>query len=632
MKKYIIFLVFLCHNDSISAQKPTAPILKGDAYKTFLSDLLKEWCDGMMACQVTNPNAADFGVLKCPACSVTHSRCMDAVYPFLKMAKMTGDKKYITAAINVFNSAKNVSQPNGAWRVVPEPNTWTGITVFGATALAEALHYHKDLLDDSTRTDWSKRLESAAEFMYKTFTIDFTNINYPASATYSFQLIGEELHNEKYTARSQLLASQVKAYFSKPNYLLTGEGKPSNVKSAKGLPAIDLGYNVEESLNGITLYALHAKDTALLNLVVKSLEGHLEFMLPDGAWDNSWGTRQFKWSYWGSRTCDGSQAAYSFTGGINPQLGLAAYRNTLLLARCTDKKTGLLFGGLHFAEHNVPPCIHHTFTHAKAIAYLLDNFEAIPPVSDKIELPRSQNYGVKSFPEIDTWLVSKGQWKGTVSSYDAVYTKDCMHATGGTLGVLWHEAIGPIFTASMAKYRKVEEYNQQDNPHNTSFELTPRIESDIDGKLYANTFDLAAKVAVENTKKQVKFSVSTTLKDDKYTPYAASELQHSMSYVFKKEAVTLTVKPNLSAVNARLILPIIATNTETYTQKTPETIVINKDGGILEITSNMPLKMMPMTQKRVFNLVPGMEALPIYIDLPPKSTQTVRVTIKVKKP
>jgi hypothetical protein len=612
-------------------QKPTAPILKKEAYKAFLSELLKQWCDGMLACQVTDSNTDDFGVLKCPACTVTHSRCMDAVYPFLKMAKMTGDKKYTTAAINVFNSAKNVSQPDGAWRVVPEPKSWTGITVFGATALAEALHYHKDLLDDSVRVNWNKRLESAAEFMYKTFTIDFTNINYPASATYAFHLIGEELNNEKYTIRSQLLASQVKDYFSKPHHLLIGEGKPSNIKSAKWLPAIDLGYNVEESLNGMVLYALQAKDTVLLNLVVKSLEGHLEFMLPDGAWDNSWGTRQFKWSYWGSRTCDGSQAAYSFTGGINPQLGLAAYQNTLLLARCTDKKTGLLFGGLHFAEHNVPPCIHHTFTHAKAIAYLLDNFETLPPISDKVELPRSKDYGVKFFPEIDTWLVSKGQWKGTVSSYDAIYTKDCMHATGGTLGILWHDAVGPIFTASMAKYRKVEEYNQQDNPHDTSFELSPRIESEIDGKLYTNTFDLAAKVAAENNKEQVELSVSTILKDDKYTPYAISELQHNITYIFKKEAVILNIKPNKTAVKAKLILPIISDNTEIYTQKTPQMIVINKKGGTVEVTSNMPMQIMPMTKKRVFNLVPGMEALPIYIDLPPKSTQTVSVILKVKK-
>lgn len=48
-------------------------------------------------------------------------------------------------------------------------------------------------------------------------------------------------------------------------------------------------------------YALMAKDTDLLTLVDRSMATHLEFMLPDGAWDNSWGTRSFKWTYWGGR-------------------------------------------------------------------------------------------------------------------------------------------------------------------------------------------------------------------------------------------------------------------------------------------------------------------------------------------
>ena len=47
-------------------------------------------------------------------------------------------------------------------------------------------------------------------------------------------------------------------------------------------------------------YALMAKDTDLLTLVDRSMATHLEFMLPDGAWDNSWGTRSFKWTYWGA--------------------------------------------------------------------------------------------------------------------------------------------------------------------------------------------------------------------------------------------------------------------------------------------------------------------------------------------
>ena len=55
-------------------------------------------------------------------------------------------------------------------------------------------------------------------------------------------------------------------------------------------------------------------DARLARLAVAtSLRAHLEFMLPDGAWDNSWGTRNYKWTYWGSRTSDGTVPGISFS-------------------------------------------------------------------------------------------------------------------------------------------------------------------------------------------------------------------------------------------------------------------------------------------------------------------------------
>lgn len=47
---------------------------------------------------------------------------------------------------------------------------------------------------------------------------------------------------------------------------------------------------------------------------------HLEFMLPDGAWDNSWGTRSFKWTYWGGRTSDGFMGGYYLMAARHPNI------------------------------------------------------------------------------------------------------------------------------------------------------------------------------------------------------------------------------------------------------------------------------------------------------------------------
>lgn len=362
----------------------------------------------MIKVQINNPaNLEEHGALNCPSCSHIHGRCMDAVYPFLYMADVSGDEKYIKAAKLVMTWAENnVSQEDGAWTVIRNPKSWKGITVFGAIALAEALYYHGHVLDEATQKEWTKRLDKAGQYIYDTFTIDFTNINYPGTAVYGLNLIGGILNRDDFKAKSKTLASQVKSYFTANEGLLFGECKKSSSKlSEKGLHGVDLGYNVEETLNSLVMYALKEKDEELLQILTKSLNSHLEFMLPDGAWDNSWGTRQYKWSYWGSRTCDGSQPAFGMMAHINPAFGTAAVKNTELLQRCTAD--GLIHGGPGFIEAGIPPCVHHTFTHAKPLAALLDHWEHLPEINADTNLPRTNADGVKHFKDLDVFLLQE---------------------------------------------------------------------------------------------------------------------------------------------------------------------------------------------------------------------------------
>ena len=465
-------------------------------FKNLISGLLKDWSDGMLKVQINNPsNLEVHGALGCPSCSHIHGRCMDAVYPFLYMADKTGDQKYIEGAKLVMLWAENnVSQENGAWTVIKNPKSWKGITVFGAIALAEALHYHGHVLDEETRIAWTKRLEKAGQYIYNTFTIDFTNINYPGTAVYGLDLIGGVVKREDFKAKSKELAEQVKTYFTSNEALLFGECKKSSSKlSKKGLHGVDLGYNVEETLNSLVMYALKHKDEELLQILTKSLNSHLEFMLPDGAWDNSWGNRMYKWSYWGSRTCDGSQPAFGMMSHINPAFGTAAVKNTELLQRCTAD--GLIHGGPGFIEAGIPPCVHHTFTHAKPLAALLDHWDHLPEINSNTNLPRTIADGVKHFKDLDVYLFARGDWRGTVSAYDAEYhyKYDYRQASGGALGVLYHNKVGLLCAASMAEYHMVEKNNQQEQP-NKDICLTPRIETFKGDKWYTNLYDLPATV------------------------------------------------------------------------------------------------------------------------------------------
>ncbi len=585
-------------------------------FKNLISNLLKDWCDGMIKVQINNPsNIEEHGALGCPSCSHIHGRCMDAVYPFLYMADVTGDEKYTEAAKLVMTWAENnVSQENGAWTVIPDPKSWKGITIFGAIALAEALHYHSHVLDKKTYESWRERLSKAGEYIYDTFTIDFTNINYGATAIYGLNLIGDVLNNEAFKTKSKELAVGVKSYFTANEDFLYGECKKSSTKlSAKGLHGIDLGYNVEESLNSIVMYALKEKDEELLELVTKSLNSHLEFMLPDGAWDNSWGTRMYKWSYWGSRTCDGSQPAFGMMAHVNPAFGTAAVKNTELLQRCTAD--GLIHGGPHYISAGIPPCVHHTFAHAKPLTALLDHWKYVPEINKNTPLPRATADGIKHFKDLDVTLFARGHWRGTVSAYDAEYhyKNDYRQASGGALGVLYHNKVGLLCAASMAEYHMVEEYNQQPQP-NRDIALTPRIETFIDDTWYTNLYDLPATVTSEDNNGTIKLLAYVKLKDVERNVIKKTASEFDISYICSVDELKINVKTIQDILEpTAFILPVISPNNEVVTRVNANEIAIQKPEGLVTMKASAPIKIKDIEGSRTFNMVPGAEAIPFEV-------------------
>ncbi|KEZ94333.1 hypothetical protein [Nonlabens ulvanivorans] len=601
-------------------------------FKNLITGLLKRWSDGMLNVQINDPsNLEVHGALGCPSCSHIHGRCMDAVYPFLYMADKTGDKKYIEGAKLVMTWAENnVSQENGAWTVIRNPKSWKGITIFGAIALAEALHYHGHVLDEDTRTAWTNRLDKAGQYIYDTFTIDFTNINYPGTAVYGLNLIGDVLNRTDFKVKSKTLASQVKDYFTPNEGLLFGECKKSSSKlSEKGLHGVDLGYNVEETLNSLVMYALKEKDEELLEILTKSLNSHLEFMLPDGAWDNSWGNRMYKWSYWGSRTCDGSQPAFGMMAHINPAFGTAAVKNTELLQRCTAD--GLIHGGLGFIEAGIPPCVHHTFTHAKPLAALLDHWDHLPEINANTSLPRATADGVTHFKDLDVFLFARGDWRGTVSAYDAEYhyKEDYRQASGGALGVLYHDKVGLLCAASMAEYALVEKNNQQVQP-NKDICLTPRVEVFKDDVWYTNLYDLPATVASEDTGDIIKIIADVKLKNvnRKEVEGTASAFDITYKCAVDKTEIKVTTKQDITAQTA-FVLPIVSPNNEVVTHVSDSEITIQKPEAVVTIKANVPLKIKEMAGSRTFNMVPGVEAIPIEAYFDKETNEVLEISVSV---
>ncbi|WP_203257179.1 hypothetical protein [Hyunsoonleella ulvae] len=601
-------------------------------FKSLITDLLKDWSDAMLKQQIINPSNLELhGALDCPSCEHIHGRCMDAVYPFLYMADKTGDQKYVEGAKLVMLWAENnVSQEDGSWTVIKNPKSWKGITVFGAIALAEALHYHGHVLGESTRVAWTERLEKAGQYIYDTFTIDFTNINYPGTAVYGLDLIGGVVGRGDFKAKSKTLASEVKAYFTANEGLLFGECKKSSSKlSAKGLHGVDLGYNVEETLNSLVMYALKKNDEELLQILTKSLNSHLEFMLPDGAWDNSWGNRMYKWSYWGSRTCDGSQLAFGLMAHINPTFGTAAVKNSELLKQCTSG--GLIHGGPHYVSAGILPCIHHTFTHAKPLTFLLDHWEHLPEINKNTALPRVTADGITHFKDLDVSLFARGDWRGTVSAYDAEYhyKNDYRQATGGALGVLYHNKVGLLCAASMAVYYMVEKNNQQVQP-GEDFALTPRVETFKDDVWYTNLFDLTAIIESSDVDGEIKLKSEIQLKNETRDIVADTASDFEIAYKCTVDDMQIYVKTNQPIVErTAFILPVASPNHEKVSVVGDHEITIQKPEGLVSIKANVPLNIKEMAKNRTFNMVPGVEAVPIEAYFDKDHKEGIVITIRV---
>jgi hypothetical protein len=424
-------------------------------------------------------------------------------------------------------------------------------------------------------------------------------------------------------------------YFT-PNNLLFGEGHPQTAITAKKCRPVDLGYNVEESLPSLAQYALLTNDKPVLEKTIAALRAHMEFMLPDGAWDNSWGSRNYKWTWWGSRTSDGCHPAYVLLAEHEPKFREVAYRNLELMSACTHNN--LLYGGPHYFEHGDQPCIHHTFTHAKSLATVLDSNAAATP-SPRLTIPRDEPYTIKSFPEIATHLAATGPWRATITNYDFEYVERVQsggggasgggHASGGALSLLYHQQLGPILTASMTQYQMIEISNQQvhlDKPHMC---LTPRIE--LTGKqTYTSLSDFEASTTFlleqVGAAKEISFLTQGRLLTASHQPPPNGEAHYHLKYNLTSSTVEITASVDAaSQTPLQFILPVISSSNEAFTQPDPKTIRITKPKGTLTITTSAPQGFAPIPRERTFNLVPGFEAIPITIPMQPGQQIEIRL-------
>lgn len=562
--------------------------------------LLSQWCEKMLSLQITdNHDDGLYGGILCPACSRVHGRCFDAIYPFMYMADAHKDPRFLEAAKLLFDWAERVvSREDGSF-LNDTNSSWKGITVFSVIQLAEALKYHGQLLDADTYARWKARIAKAADFLKGFAAIYDNNVNYRITNALAMQYCSELLDDPACAALAVKSAESAVDFITEEGFLF-GEGRPSNGHTPRGCRAVDIGYNVEESLPSLAIYAHMTKNSRLEQEVARAMGTQLRFMLPDGGWDNSFGTRNFKWTYWGSRTSDGSALGYLLLAEYNPAFVTAARKNIELLAECTHD--GLLHGGLHYHTAGERACVHHTFAHAKVLAGILDHHLVLSGA--EVLLPRTQTKTAVHLSDIDTYQINRGGMLATLTCYDWEYLPGG-HASGGNLSMLWHPATGPVLCATMSEY-SMKEVNNMQLPRLPLHEcLSPALEYLENDTRYTTLYDFEAKAKLKVNSFGDVIDVAGQLVDmEHHGP--AQPLTHSTSYSFDGDRLMVTVMLNRDA--GYFVCPIVAAGGQPVIWR-DNMLMIDRPNARVTLTVVQGDLSLPYGDARCYNLVAGLQAV-----------------------
>lgn len=512
--------------------------------------LLKEYCDALISLQDKSDDKAFKGGVYCRACKNIHGRCPDAVYGLIVAAKIFGNEKYLQAAKDVFFYGNNLLCDDGGLYNDAQ-TTWRYTTTFHQTAVIEALRAGKDILDSETIAEFESRAKKMAEWLYENLNeTSPANINYATTNGLAMALSGNYFREQKYLDRAKNLISYAMRHISE-NGFLYGECKPHDKISAKGSRAIDIGYNVEESVPALVKYAFETGDELLKERLVKIVRAHLDFMFPDGGWDNSFGNRNNKWTYWGSRTSDGCAPMFLLLADKDAAFAEAAYRNTNLLDKCSVN--GLLYGGPHYYKRGEYACTHHTFEHVNSLAFALEHIDEKYLIPEQTVLPCDEKDVHKYYRETRTYKFAKGDYLATITDYDFdIFFSG--HASGGTLTALYNKKVGPMIMGSVTDYVLVEPTNmQQVKDRQNHRSLLPRLVKNIDGNEYSSTFYLKAEISDKIVGNGYCVLAKTGLSDNKGNELPLAKPQ--VEFTLTEGGMQVDVK---FSEGLKFILPLIA--------------------------------------------------------------------------
>lgn len=547
--------------------------------------LLKTWCDTLLSYQVKTATPYTNNALLCPACHVIHGRIADLCFPFTVLWAKTQDETYLDQADKLIDwSEYNLKSERGLW-FNDAGSRWFGISAFSAMSFGEAIYHYGDILPAKYKDKWMTIFLRISDiFATLDQNADFDPVsNYycgiAALLAMAWKLTGNSLYYEKSKHWIDVAINRFDE-----NGILYGEGYPMSADD--GSYTIDMGYNLEESLPVLLRYADLTGEYA--DFLRARLRDHLAFLLPDGGIDNSFGSRHNKWTYWGSRTSDGLIEGLSLVLD-DPMFANACEKVLTLYEKCTHD--GLLAMPMAH-EVGEPTCLHHTFTHAKALAALVCA-ENIPETPKK-PIPWEMNHGVQTYQNGKLVLVSNGSFRATISAVQAGFLPEYAANGGGSLNLLYHKEYGVICAATSASYIPSEPLNQQ------------YLRSADESPCMTAQFVINNKMGCMD--KEVTLAVNKTTITANATDWQAA-------YTINESSVNI----ELNCKNGNYNLPIVCKKNSCVTVSEDKRII--KIDQKLTIESDTPFIVDP--NKRTFNQVGGLLYLPLSLKVQGNANLTI---------
>ena len=350
------------------------PMAGRAAAPEFLSNLYT-LCDGLLATQNLKAGK-DYGALVCPSINPdihpTHSRAAEAVFPFAVAFKRGHDAKYADAAVKLGNWLITIQNSAGAWgEVWPNHDGWDGTTADQLISMAGAYAILKDRLTTDENTAWTNSIKRAADWIEANFPKG--NLNYLPTGAVALKFAANVIANPpaKWMAKADALMVQTMQSVNAQDFI-TGEGM-----------GIDMGYNIAQSIGYIALYGILTGKTEPVAFAARVLKVHGKFMYPNGAIDNSWGTRSYKWMLEsGTKTAPGIPFTFGLLADKDPAFSRGSKLSLDLLSKQYIGDQKLLVYGPAAAQHATsnPPCLYPTFARAQSLATAVEyGPEAVAP-------------------------------------------------------------------------------------------------------------------------------------------------------------------------------------------------------------------------------------------------------------